>query len=557
MRGRDLALLALLPLCPQAAAVPAPPWMVAGTAGGASLEALVESHAQSAQRGLDAPNPRYGLVNPAFGPGGAFSGPDGRAEMKVLILLVDFSDNVSSTPAAYFDSLGFASQTFSLRNYYGEVSYGDVDIVTIDMPSSTGWFRAPQTYDYYVGDDYGWGPYPGNSQGLVEDLCDLADTAVDFSEYDNDSDGHVDGVNVIFAGTFDGTPQTIRPHAWSLPGEGALHDGVYVGSYSVQNEYNDTPGDASANVICHEFGHVLGLPDLYDYDYDALGVGDWCLMSFGVYNGGGWSPAHLCAFSRSALGVATPVNVTANGIYELPPVETTGLIYRLWTGGGIGAQYYLVENRRPVGYDAALPGHGTLIWHVDESVTTGNDRQWYPGYTSYGHYLAAIEQADGEWHLERNMNYGDAADPYPGASANGTFDYWSVPDSRDYGFADTQVAAEPDTSGDVIQVYLQVFGTGVGDGQGQGSQISIRPVSSPSSAGSAQFLLGMPESGPAGIQVFDCTGRIVASGYFPSIPAGISAVSLDLGPLPNGVYLARLSGCGRSADASLLLISGR
>src|SRR5512137_714353 len=172
MRARELVLLVLVTVCPLALAVPAPPWMVSTTAGSVSIEGVAASHGQAALRGLDAPNPRYGAGNPAFGPDGAFTGRDGRAEMKVLILLVDFSDNEASTPSVYFDSLGYASETFSLSNYYGEVSYGDVDIVTVDMPSSTGWFRAPQTYSFYVGDDYGWGPYPGNSQGLVADLCD-------------------------------------------------------------------------------------------------------------------------------------------------------------------------------------------------------------------------------------------------------------------------------------------------------------------------------------------------------------------------------------------------
>jgi immune inhibitor A len=548
--------LAVAVLCPLAAAVPAPPWMISGTARSFDLDALAASHGQASLRGVDIANPRYGLGNPAFGPEGAFTGLDGRAEMKVLILLVDFTDNTAATPTIYFDSLGYASQTFSLSNYYSEVSYGNVDIVTVDMPSTTGWFRAPQTYDYYVGDNYGWGPYPGNSQGLVADLCDLADTAVDFSQYDNDGDGYVDGVNVIFAGTFDGTPQTIWPHAWSLPGAGALHDGVYVSNYSVQNEYNSSPGDASANVICHEFGHVLGLPDLYDYDYDALGVGDWCVMSFGVYNGGGWSPAHLCAYSRAALGVASPINITSNDIYSLPPVETSGVIYRLWTAGAAGSQYFLVENRRPIGYDAALPSHGTLIWHIDESVTTGNDNQWYPGYTSYGHYMVALEQADGQWHIEKNINYGDTSDPYPGSGGNDAYSAWTVPDSRDYTLNDTQVAAEPNTAGDVIQVYLQVFGTGLEEGPGSAGGLFLEPVGNPSAAGILQFGIGMPLEGPARLEIYDCSGRLVGAADYPAVPSGISVISWDGGSLPNGVYAARLEGAGETSTRSFMIVSG-
>jgi len=289
---------------------------------------------------------------------------------------------------------------------------------------------------------------------MVEAACRIANPMVDFSEYDNDGDGYVDGVNVMFAGQFDGTPQTIWPHAWSLPGDGVEFDGVKVSSFSVQNEYDTTPGDKSAAVFCHEFGHVLGLPDLYDYDYDANGVGDWCLMSFGVYNGDSWSPAHLSAWCRLSLGISEAVNVTVEGDYEVPSVEESGVIYRLWTGGAAGDEYFLVENRRPIGYDAALPGWGIVLWHIDDSVNS-NDFQWYPGYTSSGHYHVAIEQADGLWEIEQSIDYGDAGDPFPGNSRSDTFNDHSLPDSRDYAFEPTfvTVGAIP-ASADTVTVHI-------------------------------------------------------------------------------------------------------
>ncbi|MBN2587723.1 MAG: M6 family metalloprotease domain-containing protein, partial [Candidatus Fermentibacteraceae bacterium] len=309
---KSLNVMVILMAAVAAQAVPPPPWFMeeAGD-GGVRMRSYEESYADARARGVDAPNPLYGPGNPPFGPDGSIGSSD--AGMNVLILLVDFSDNIAGTPAVYFDSMGYSADTLSLRNYYNQVSLGQIDIVTVDYPSATGWQRAPETYEYYVGDNYGWGYYPANSQGMVEDLCELVDSAVDFARYDNDSDGYVDGVNVVYAGTFDGTPQTIWPHAWSLPGGGREFDGVFVYSFSVQNEYESVPGDKSANTICHEFGHVMGLPDLYDYDYDSFGIGDWGLMSFGVYNGGGWSPAHLCAWCRISLGITDPVNVTSEG----------------------------------------------------------------------------------------------------------------------------------------------------------------------------------------------------------------------------------------------------
>jgi len=116
-------------------------------------------------------------------------------------------------------------------------------------------------------------------------------------------------------------------------------------------------------------------------------------------------------------------------------IETYSEAYRLWSNGSTGGdQYFLVENRQQTGYDSYLPGNGLLIYHIDESRwnLTNNNNQWYPGYTSYGHYLVALEQADGLWGLEKNSSSGNAGDPYPGSANNGNFTSLTLPGSRDY-----------------------------------------------------------------------------------------------------------------------------
>ena len=144
---KTLTLLSLLLLAASLQAAPPPPWFPWETERGeTNLQLYLESYTEARTRGVDAANPIYGLHNPPFGPDGALSGTD--EGMNVLILLVDFTDNVALTPAVYFDSMGFAADTFSLKNYYSEVSFGQIDIVTIDYPSITGWQRAPETYAY-------------------------------------------------------------------------------------------------------------------------------------------------------------------------------------------------------------------------------------------------------------------------------------------------------------------------------------------------------------------------------------------------------------------------
>ncbi|MBD3277866.1 MAG: M6 family metalloprotease domain-containing protein, partial [Candidatus Aegiribacteria sp.] len=367
-------------------------------------------------------------------------------------------------------------------------------------------------------------------------------------------DGYVDGVNVIYAGTFDGTPQTIWPHAWSLPGGGRDFDGVTVYSFSVQNEFESVPGDKPANTLCHEFGHVMGLPDLYDYDYDSFGIGYWGMMSFGVHNDNGWNPAHLCAWSRIGLGILSPVNVTASGFYDVPSVEESGTVYRLWTGGSGGNEYYLVENRRPIGYDSHLPGHGILIWHVDDSQNS-NDNQWYPGYTSYGNYRVALEQADGLWQMEQYINGGDAGDPFPGPSGQNadTFNYWTIPDSRDYDFLDTyvEISSIPE-SADTVSVFMSVSQTGIEEGSGQGNgnylELSSNPV-----YGSVTITL-THGGGKISLAVFDLSGRRVSTLTSGPLQPGQHSFSWNTESLPKGIYSVRYTGEKAESESSFLIL---
>ena len=406
------------------------------------------------KRGIDAPT--YHAVNSLDQKGTAPLG-----QFKPLVVLVDFADNNFQVDPAYFDNLIFSPGSGSVRDYYREVSYESLDIVPLNFPSEMGWVRASETYQYYANYQYGLGYYPNNSQRLVEDVADLVDSAVDLSRYDTDSDGFVDCVIIIHAGTgaeFNGDPNDVWSHKWSLPYPFKLSDdGVAIKDYTIQPEYWQEPGDMTIGVFCHELGHIFGLPDLYDMDGDSRGLGQWSLMAYGAWNGNlGSSPAHPDAWSRIQLGFAQAVSVAEN-LQEkaVLPVEQISAIYRLWTHGEWGSEYFLVENRQKTGYDAYLPGSGLLIWHVDENESY-NTNQWYPGVTSDGHYKVALKQADGMWHLEKNVNSGDGGDPYPGSSANSSFNALSCPNSNDYQDLETHVAVDniSSTSGVVTCDFL-------------------------------------------------------------------------------------------------------
>ncbi|MCP4683998.1 MAG: M6 family metalloprotease domain-containing protein [bacterium] len=369
---------------------------------------------------------------------------------RILALLVDFSDNVSSVAPAYFDTLIYGGSTGSVRHYFDEISYSQIDLVTVNDPSTIGWTRAPQAYAFYVDNNFGlYSSYPNNAQKMVEDVVDAVDGSVDFSLYDNDGNGYVDVLLVIHAGSgaeLGGTDNTkMWSHKWAISPR--LKDGVYISSYTAQPEFWSSPGDMTIGVYSHELCHGFGLPDLYDTDGSSQGIGDWGIMAGGSWNGSlGSSPAHPSAWSRIQMGFATPINVTANlGGQSIGAVNTGGSIYRLWTSGTGGDEYFLVENRQRVGYDAALPGDGLLIWHVDDAKSTSgndNDQEWYPGQPTADHYLVALEQADGLYSMEYGSNQGGASDPFPGSGGVTTFNGVSSPNSDGYGTGGSFVAVE-------------------------------------------------------------------------------------------------------------------
>jgi immune inhibitor A len=379
------------------------------------------------------------------------TGPVGN--YKVLVLLVEFSDNLSVVNPTFFDTLVFENLVGCVRHFYQEVSYGALDIITIDLPSATGWQTAPQTYAYYVNAQNGLGSYPQNCQKLVEDLVDLVDSTVDFSAYDNDTDGYVDALVVVHAGQgaeFTGSPNDIWSHKWGVTyswSSSNLKDGVRVWEYTMQPEFWTSSYDMTCGVYCHELGHVFGLPDLYDTDYSSYGIGEWSLMAGGSWNGTlGNSPAHPDAWCMCQLGYVTPTVLSSNttGV-SIPAIENLPTVYKLWTSGSPLNEYFLVANRQLIGYDSALPYLGLLIWHVDDNIFDygANDDEWYPGHTAYGHYKVALEQSDSLWQLESTIPFGFVnytGHPYPGAANNRDFHGGTLPNSRSYADAETWVA---------------------------------------------------------------------------------------------------------------------
>jgi immune inhibitor A len=415
----------------------------AAKAAGQSLSALPDLDDLHA-RGIDTPEDCFGLKKDGRTPQ---AGAAAATPFRILAILVDFSDKVAQTNATFYDNMVFGAGTGTVNDYFDEISYATVDLVTVNLPSSVGWNRAPGTLASYLsGGNYGMGAYPNNSQKLVQDLVDAVDPVVDFNNYDNDNDGYVDLLLVIHAGSgaeLTGNANDMWSHKWGVPGVKVTGEGKYVKNYTVQPEYWYSSGDMTIGVYCHELLHGFSLPDLYDTDGSSLGIGRWGIMASGSWNGSlGSSPAHPSAWSRIELGFTTATNITANTTGQtISSVNNGGDIYRLWTSGAASDEYFLIENRRRIGYDAGLPSGGLMIWHIDDAKSN-NRLEWYPGEPTYNHLMVALEQADGLYELEHKSGSGDNSDCFPGSLNQTDFNGASSPSSDGYGSGGSFVAVE-------------------------------------------------------------------------------------------------------------------
>lgn len=357
--------------------------------------------------------------------------------IRVLVLMVEFSDHLASGgvytgTVADFDSIlfseGYLNPTGSMTDYYLENSYGNFHI----QGEIFGWYMMPQTYDYYTNDAYGIGIDEPNSRTLVNDAITIADSDVNFSNYDFNNDDKCDGVILIHSGPGAETTSLtsdIWSHKWTIPSTRTL-DGVEISAYNMNpEEYGYGAGAelSPIGVFCHEYGHFLGLPDLYDTkDTSGLsaGLGRWSIMASGNYNGDSKIPAHFDAWCKKEIGFLNLIDVTDNLYnFEIPQIETNPTAYKLSNIHSGPQEYFIVENRQKTGFDVGLPGEGILIYHIDETKYDNDDPS---------NYLVALEQADGVDQLALLGSRGDFGDPFPGAETNRNFHKFSLPNSNLY-----------------------------------------------------------------------------------------------------------------------------
>jgi len=404
----------------------------------------------------------------------------------IPVILINFSGTTTTYSKTDFNTLLFDTGNNSMKDYYKEVSYGKFS-VSAGPSGVVGWYTASKTHDYY-----GQNNTEGNdtwAADLVYEAVKAADAAVDFSAYDMDGDGYVDAVNIVHQGkdaASSGNSTDIWSHRWSLSSAkyyGQSHYDEYttndknskgnyvkINDYTIEAEQSYDGTQETVGVFAHEYGHALGLPDLYDTDFSSNGIGDWSLMAGGSYNymvRSGDRPAHPDAWCKYYLGWITPTEVTGTLTNEpIAQAATTADVYKLLGGDSLSGEYFLVENRQQTGFDAGLPGAGLLIWHIDGNTISNNSYMnevnnyecYQPSDCSGNHYGVALMQADGQWDLEKNTNRGDSGDSYPGSTDNTSFTDSSSPDSKLYSGNKNNISiTDISASGSIMTATLHVL----------------------------------------------------------------------------------------------------
>ncbi len=341
---------------------------------------------------------------------------------KVLMLLIRYPDLDTTYSSGTFDNMMNQDDfngTGSFSQYYYEVSDGDLSL-SVDV---FGWYKAKNSYEYY-GEDNG----STRARVLVQEAVDAAELAgVDFSEYDNDNDGNLDDLMVVHSGpgAEEGSQtEYIWSHSWTLGSSYyRVYDGVTINSYVINPETREY-GMVGIGVFCHEFGHALGLPDLYDtdsYDGDSEGLGEWCLMGSGNWLNNECTPALMSAWARYDLGWINPTVISADGDYSLSPASSGTSCYKIKTQNS--NEFFLLENRYQSGFDEYIPGSGLAIYHIDSDQSDNDDED---------NKLSDLEEADGLEELDDEINRGDEGDVFPGSANNTTFTDASDPNAKTY-----------------------------------------------------------------------------------------------------------------------------
>ena len=313
---------------------------------------------------------------------------------RIPIILVNYSDVhfVDEDPLSTFENQ-FNEMDYSCLHYFEDQSRGKFSPVfdilgPVDMPNDRAYYGANV------------GGYDAQLGTMIYESCQGIADDVDFSIYDNDGDGYVDVVVVLYAGVGEAqawyqVPESVWPCQWdmqecydwgySVCGPFQMN-GVTIDKFAVFNELEGV-NNSSTNIdgvgtFCHEFSHCLGLPDFYKTDYGSVyGMSSWDLMDHGCYLNNGYTPVGYTSYERHFMGWMDLIDPVENTQYTMAPLNTDEGTAVKVTNDANPDEYYLLEYRTKTGWDAYIAGEGIMVIHVDY-----DEDAWYNNTPNNDYY---------------------------------------------------------------------------------------------------------------------------------------------------------------------------
>ena len=310
-------------------------------------------------------------------------------EVKGVVILAAFSDVSFSADSASIHAL--LSNRYNADGYTEEVDfkefskiYNDTLSLKITIPGSVRDYFRTQSFGQFVPQFDVIGPvtldnprayYGGNDQngrdkntaGMISEACRKAYSMglTDFTDYDNDGDGVVDFVYVVYAGS-DEAQAGMEDCVWAKSSNISLTLGdMRIKSYACSGELViDLPVVSGIGTFVHEFGHVLGLPDFYNTKEDDFTMDIWSVMDYGMYNAEGFVPCGYTAFERYSLDWLPLDTLDAPATLSIGSTDEEGRGYRIFTSDADTTSFYMVETIRQEGWNRYAASEGLLVYEI-------------------------------------------------------------------------------------------------------------------------------------------------------------------------------------------------
>ncbi|MEN8154485.1 MAG: M6 family metalloprotease domain-containing protein [Acidobacteriota bacterium] len=368
-------------------------------------------------------------ISGILSPPPAWKGMPSKGVVKIPVILISFQDkpNANSKQLINNKIFGTGNQAEfpyeSLRSFYTRSSYGQLKITG----NILGWYKTS-----YIRDEVLTKKPVSEAvarDNLIKEVINYYDAkGHDFSQYDNDNDGDIDYIVIIWSGEHGEWSTFWWAYQTSVVDSTFIVDGKNLSLYSWQWEsYGYPTSSFRPTTLIHETGHALGLPDLYDYEEGTGpegGVGGLDMMD--ASNGD-----HNC-FHKFLLDWIDPAVITTGSSHDLmlkPSATNTDSLIVMpdLDDGVVFSEFFMIQNRYKKGNDIKYPGSGILIWHIDSTLDdSGYDFKFDNSYTDHK-YLRLME-ADGLEEIESMFN-ADAGDYYNKGDEFGTV---TLPDSFKY-----------------------------------------------------------------------------------------------------------------------------